>query len=544
VKVADLAAGVQLGGRFRLVELIGRGSYGDVWLAEVIDGSDLPPRVALKIYQQAQQSRATKVLLDEAETASGFLHAGLVRVFGAERIEGLVAMWMEYVDGESLFERLGPEESPRPVSLDDALRWLADVADALAYLHARKTPCVHGDLKLDNVLLDREGSARLVDFGQSRAIEDRFVQTEGTGALPYLAPEIMGRGTDGEGRRFVQSDIYAFGVIAYRLLTGRLPRRTPHEIFNLTPFPKPSELNPSVPEALENLVSRCLDKRPGLRFQTGAELLAGVEACRRSVSDSAQGGDALPTARPEPAPTLADELARVSRELVDEGRAREAVEKLEQAMQRRSTSPRLLLLYGAAARAAGKLEAAHLVYCRAIDWLKRNGGTDDDLRDPMEGRTELDVALKRYDDAADGYGWLAEHWPAKRWYAYRHGVALGLAGRYRESLGVLSALHDRGPASAMVCAKIGLAHLQLCDTERAVQYFGEALMLDEFEPVALFHMARLRAIEGRTDRAMGYLERLHRIDGAEQETAEIERLFGFGPARPSAPADSASGVAG
>src|SRR5947208_3581249 len=99
MKLADLAAGVLLGGKFRLVEILGRGSYGDVWLADVVgDEDNLPHQVALKIYHH--QDRATRKLIEEAAVASGFKHDRLVQVFGASRIDGIVVMWMEYVPGE------------------------------------------------------------------------------------------------------------------------------------------------------------------------------------------------------------------------------------------------------------------------------------------------------------------------------------------------------------------------------------------------------------------------------------------------------------
>jgi tetratricopeptide (TPR) repeat protein len=147
------------------------------------------------------------------------------------------------------------------------------------------------------------------------------------------------------------------------------------------------------------------------------------------------------------------------------------------------------------------------------------------LRDPIVGRAELDVTMKRYDDAAEGFGWLAERWPKKRWYQYRYGVALGLAGQYRKSIEVLQQLHDDGPATALVCAKIGFAHMQLKHIDLAVQYFNEALMLDEFEPVALFHLARIRAIQGLTDKANTYLTRLKQVEGAEKEARELEHIL-------------------
>ena len=524
MKVADLAAGVQLNGRFRLVKMIGRGSYGDVWMADVIDGSDLPAQVAIKIYQQPQQNRATQLLLKEAEIARYFDERHLVQVYGAERIDGLVVMWMEYVDGDSLLARLGPEDAPKPVSLDDAMSWLHNISEALAYLHSQDPPCIHGDLKLDNVLLDKVHGARLVDFGQSRFIEDRFVPTDGTGALPYLAPEVMGRGMEAEGKRYVASDIYALGVITFRLLTGRFPRRTLHEILNLTPFPQPSELNPSIPSSLDVLVLKCLEKRPENRYSTGATLLAAVDKARAEMREGL-GAMPLPAVAGERLPTVAEELLDLTKGLVEAGKPEEAVTRLEQAMQRISTSPRILLLYAAAARMVGKLDAAHLVYQRAIRWLRSNGAGDEELRDPIEGKAELDVLLKHYEKAVDGYAWLVERWPEKRWYHFRHAVVLGLAGRYHDSLAVLLKLHEAGPPTALVCAKIGFVNLQLSNTGLATQYFNEALMLDEFEPVALYHMARIRAIQGQSDKANRYLARLKQVDGAEHDAQELEMMI-------------------
>jgi serine/threonine-protein kinase len=313
------------------------------------------------------------VLLKEAETAQAFHHKSLVRVFGADRIDGLVVMWMEHVDGDSLFTRLGPEDAPRPVSQAEAMQWLEGITEALAYLHVHEPPLVHGDLKLDNVLLEWSGTTRLVDFGQSRAVEDRFVATDGTGAWPYLAPEIIGRGVEAQGKRYVASDIYATGVIGYRLLTGHFPRRTIHEILNLTPFPRPCELNPMIPPPLEAVVLRCLEKRPEDRYQTGAVLLAALEKARSQIAWEAREQATLPTTQAAPILTAAEELADLTQTLVHQGKAAEAVEKLEVAMQRLSTSPRILLIYVAAARAVGKFDAAHLVYQRVIRWLQHHG---------------------------------------------------------------------------------------------------------------------------------------------------------------------------
>ncbi len=525
MKVADLANGVVLGGRFRLVRLLGRGSYGDVWLADNLENPRLPRQVAVKIYLQRQQHRATQVLLGEAKTAKRFKHERLVEVFAARRIDGLVVMWMEYVEGPTLLERLGTEDQPQPVTLENSLAWLRDIADGLAYLHAHDPPIAHGDLKLDNVLLEPGSGARLLDFGQTRPIEDRFVATDGTGALPYLAPETLRMEAGGQGRRYVASDIYAVGVIAYRFLTGRFPRRTLAEVMNLTPYPRPIELNPSIPEPLDALVMRCLKKHPDDRYRAGAELLAAVEDLQARLQEPDQTITA-PIRPHEPIYSLAEDLERHARELIAQGRADQALEKLESALERMSTAPNLLLIYAVAAKAVDRQDVAHLVYQRTIHWLEANNAEPAALREAIEGRSELDVRLKHYEEAALGYTWLTEHWPENRWYRFRSAVALGLAGRYSDAAEVLQTLHSDDPSSATVCAKLGFVHRQMGKFDLAMQFFNEALMLDEYEPVALSQMAEIRTIQGRSDKAEQYFVRLEQLDGAEDELRRLRQKLG------------------
>lgn len=127
---------------------------------------------------------------------------------------------------------------------------------------------------------------------------------------------------------------------------------------------------------------------------------------------------------------------------------------------------------------------------------------------------------------AEGFSWLAEHFPDRRWYRFRAGVAMGLAGRYADAAGLLEALHGEGPASGIICAKLGFVHRQMGAIDLAIQYFNEALMLDEHEPVALSQMAELRAIQGRMDKAEQYLSRLERVEGADDEVRRLRRKLG------------------
>jgi eukaryotic-like serine/threonine-protein kinase len=525
MKLADISRGRELGGRFRLVDIIGRGSYGDVWLADVIrdETGGLPPQVALKIFYL--QDSADRFLFKEAKHATVFAHERLVRVFDARRLDGLAVMWMEYVPGQSLQQVLGDEDRPQPIQLAEVLAWLSDIAEALSYLHIQDPPFVHGDLKLDNVLIDVERHARLVDFGQSRPIEDRFVETDGVGAWPYLAPEILGRSVEGRGHRCVPSDIYAFGVIAYRILTGRFPRHTMTEAINVTPFPRALDLNSAIPPKLDEIVGKCLEKRPGDRYQTGSDLLAAIENLQSVPAQVETKQFAAPKPAEPAIPRPADELARLAQQLLDRGQAEDVISRLEKAMERMSTSPRVLLVYGEAAKRLGKLDAALTVFTRALRWMEQHGWSDEEQRDAVEGLADVNVRLKRYEAAVDRFTFLADRWPDRRWYRYRYGVALGLAGHYRKSLETLQKLYDEDP-SALVAAKIGVAYEQLRQIEQACQYYNEALMLDEYEPTALYHLGRIRAIQGRLDKAHSYLERLREVDGAEEQAQALERQLG------------------
>jgi eukaryotic-like serine/threonine-protein kinase len=109
----------------------------------------------------------------------------------------------------------------------------------------------------------------------------------------------------------------------------------------------------------------------------------------------------------------------------------------------------------------------------------------------------------------------------------RAGIALGLAGRFSEVAAALQALLESGPPSAVICAKLGFVHRQMGSLELAIQYFNEALRLDQHEPVALSQMAEIRAIHGRMDKAEQYLARLEQVDGCEEEANRLARRLGI-----------------
>jgi tetratricopeptide (TPR) repeat protein len=526
MKLADISRGVVLGGRFRLVDLLGDGSFGYVWKAEVVhDASgELPKYVALKIFKNVQSGN--KLLFREALLAQQFACDRLVRVFGCDRLDGLPMMWMEYVDGQSLYHILGTSDAPTPYPQREVLGWLRDLAEALAHMHAADPPIGHGDLKLDNILIHPEEGAKLIDFGLSKPLEAKFVDTNGNGAYPYWAPEIVGKGETDPGKRCIASDIYAAGVIAYRILTGRFPRSTWSECLQQVPFPRARDLNSSIPTDLDLIVSKCLEKKPENRYQTGCELLAAVENLIKQTKSSA---DFVQVPRPEhiPAPAAVDELLEFAQRLLVEGKVDDAMVRLESGMQRMSTSPRVLLVYGEALRRVGNFQTALVAYSRALRWMEQHSWPDSDKRDAIEGLGEVNVRLKRYEQAVKHFERLAETWPDHHWFRYRYGVSLALEASdssLRKSIDVLQSLYEERP-SALIAAKIGKAYEELRQIEQASQYYNEALMLDQYEPTALFQLGRLRAIQGRMDKADECLERLRQIEGAEDEACTLVRLM-------------------
>jgi len=524
VKMENLAAGVVLGGRFQLETILGRGSYGDVWKARTIDGPDLPPYVALKFF--TNQDRALRVYMDEAERVKQFNHPHIVKVFEAGRVDGLALLCMEYVPGGTLLQRLGEVDSPRPVSLDEALDWAYDIAEVLAYLHDWQPAFMHCDLKLDNLLLGPQGEVRLIDFGQSKTLDRLFVETAGVGAYPYMAPELLGSERDPRGRRYLQSDVFAFGVILYRMLTGRFPRPTLTEVHNLVPIRRPSELNSRIPRELDELVMRCLETKPEKRYCNGKDLLGNLtrikeELAARSAVDVTPGPVTV-----DGVMSPAEQIASVARGLLEEGKVDEALKQLERAMQRMSTAPAMLLVYAEAAKRADKWDAARIVYQRVTAWYEQQGVSDEMRRDAMEGLAEVQVRLKNYEDAVKGFAWLVDRWADKKWYRYRYGIALGLSGRYEASLEVLLKLQADQPGLATLCTKVGFAYLQLKRDREARQYFNEALMLDPHDVYALFHLAKLHALKGRPDLAENYYRRLLEVDDADDLAAELARTLG------------------
>jgi len=261
-----------LAGRYELQGLLGRGGMGVVYRAHDLR---LERPVALKVPppDRAADPVFRARFLREARTAAALAHPNIVPIFAVHEADPFIFYAMAYIDGDTLARRIAVQ-GPLPAA--DSARLLGELADALAYAHARGI--VHRDVKPDNILLDgASGRALLSDFGIAHVTRDGrpVPATSGGsvfGTVQFMSPE-QARGEPVDGR----SDLYSLGVVGYYALTGRLPFSAASDsavvaLHCTTPPPPLVSPPPGAPRRLVQAVERCLAKLPADRFQDGAAL--------------------------------------------------------------------------------------------------------------------------------------------------------------------------------------------------------------------------------------------------------------------------------
>ena len=291
-----IAAGHVIGERFRVMELLGEGGIGQVYRAE---HTQLGTPFAVKVLRPELAGDETVVgrFRREALAVSRLRHPNIVFVTDFGRLEdGRLYLVMEHLTGESLQDVLNAEGA---LPIGDALEILIQVAEGMWF--AQQHNVIHRDLKPDNIMLIEERiqrwSVKIIDFGLAKMLDDAFSLLTAEGALPgtpmHMSPEQV-RGQQADHR----SDIYAFGVTAYETLTRSEPFvGSIYDIMlahrNTVPD-KPSLRTPGTgifPE-LDDVVMRCLEKKPADRYQGFDELLADLRVCEgiaRTVIGSGAG---------------------------------------------------------------------------------------------------------------------------------------------------------------------------------------------------------------------------------------------------------------
>jgi eukaryotic-like serine/threonine-protein kinase len=275
----ELARGTVFAGRYEIIEELGAGGMGRVYR---VHDTKLNEEVALKLIRPeiGADNRTVERFRNEIKNARKISHPNVCRTHDLGEEGKTLYLTMEYVRGEdlkSLIHRM------KTLAVGAAVSVARQVAEGLSAAH--KQAIVHRDLKPGNIMIDKDGNAKIMDFGIARAIYEKGITGEGAiiGTPEYMSPEQV------EGKEADQrADIYALGVILFEMVTGQVPfeGETPFSIANKhksEPPPIPKKLVPQMPEGLNRLILRCLEKDKTKRYQTAEDLIADLATVEESL---------------------------------------------------------------------------------------------------------------------------------------------------------------------------------------------------------------------------------------------------------------------
>ncbi|MCW8945810.1 MAG: HDOD domain-containing protein [Sedimenticola sp.] len=266
-------------GRFEVKEKLGAGSQGTVY--RCID-SKLQRSVAIKLLDQEMSGVAQTVdnLLSEARTISQIQHPNIVSIFDVGNEKKRPYLVFEYIQGELLSDRMKRSE----LTLHEALDISVGILSGIDQVH--KKGIVHRDLKPANIILNDEGTPKIMDFGIARLVTETMNRDiELTGTPRYMAPEYIAEGTVSP-----QSDVFALGAILFELLTGQVAFDAPDQQTLLlrirdSAVEHPSNFNHDIGQQLDAIVQKALEKEPGQRFADAGEMLAALSGYRKGLDE-------------------------------------------------------------------------------------------------------------------------------------------------------------------------------------------------------------------------------------------------------------------
>ncbi|HSS20344.1 MAG TPA: protein kinase [Pyrinomonadaceae bacterium] len=295
-------------GRYEILSQVGAGGMGEVYRAR---DSTLNRDVALKILPTELAIRGDRMLrfMQEAKAAAALNHPNVAHVYEIGEHEGVPFISMEFVDGSTLREKIHYEN----VELRKLIKYLQQVASGLAKAHA--AGIVHRDLKPDNIMITRDGYAKILDFGLAKlieiptpgpgrgtisdaatvALEPRSIPGRLMGTIGYMSPE-QAQGKPGIDHR---SDIFSFGCMLFEAATKHRPFQGDSNVESLynicyKPAPPIAEFNPAAPRELQKIVRRCLEKDPDERYHSIQDVALELKEVRREMEGDTQFDRTVP----------------------------------------------------------------------------------------------------------------------------------------------------------------------------------------------------------------------------------------------------------
>jgi serine/threonine protein kinase/tetratricopeptide (TPR) repeat protein len=275
----ELTTGSTFAGRYQIIEELGKGGMGEVY--KVLD-KEVNAKIALKLIKPeiAADKKTIERFRNELKTARDISHKNICRMYDLNKEENSYYITMEYVEGQDL---KGLIRQSRQLTVGTTISIAKQVCDGLAEAH--RLDVVHRDLKPQNIMIDKEGNARIMDFGIARSLKAKGITGSGVmiGTPEYMSPEQV------EGKEVDQrSDIYSLGVILYEMVTGKVPFEgdTPFTIGvkHKSEAPKdPREFNVQLPEDLSRVILRCMEKDKKERYQSAGEARSELTRIEKGI---------------------------------------------------------------------------------------------------------------------------------------------------------------------------------------------------------------------------------------------------------------------
>ena len=273
-------------GRYEIQKELGRGSMGVVYLGRDPKINRLVAIKTMTLEEGSDKDSAQEIkerFFREAESAGKLNHPNIVRIFDAGEEDEVAYIAMELLEGQNLVPYT---DKKNLLPSKTALAYVAKVAEALDYAHHQGI--VHRDIKPANIMILKDSTLRVADFGIARITAASKTATGSVMGTPaYMSPEqIAGKKVDG------RSDLFSLGVVLFELLTGEKPFKGGDGIGALLfqiandPHPDPLSLNPQLPPCLSVIINKSLAKNPETRYQSGFEMIRDMEACANFTSEN------------------------------------------------------------------------------------------------------------------------------------------------------------------------------------------------------------------------------------------------------------------
>jgi len=280
----ELTSGAVFAGRYQIIEELGHGGMGRIYK---VQDTKIGEKIALKLIrpETGLDQRSLERFSNELKLARKIRHKNVCQMFDLGEDQGTRFITMEYVHGEDLKQLI---RKVGRLSPGQAIGIARQVCDGLQEAH--KLGVIHRDLKPQNIMIDEEGRARIMDFGIARSLAGQSITGAGVmiGTPEYMSPEQV-EGKDVDQR----TDLYSLGVILYEMVAGRLPfmGETPLSVAHMQKYEAPEDpkkINSQVSDDLARIILKCLAKDPGKRFQSAAELGAELGKIEEGLPTTAR----------------------------------------------------------------------------------------------------------------------------------------------------------------------------------------------------------------------------------------------------------------